>query len=124
MLITTGEHFNGSENHRLGGLIDIAPTILHLLDIPVPAQWEGISLFGNKQKTHTFFLGPFSDFLVGSRFENWKIIYDATNNAYDLYDLSKDSKELNNVAAQYPEIIKREYEMLAGWIQFHNRKLN
>jgi phosphoglycerol transferase MdoB-like AlkP superfamily enzyme len=112
--------FKGNYDNRPGGLIDVPPTIMHLLNLPAPAEWQGTSLLGNKIKDHTFFLVPFSDFLFGSRFENWKFIYNATSGTYELYDLSKDPGELNNVANSHPEIVKREYEILAAWVQYHD----
>ena len=116
--------FNGEKNNRIAGLIDIAPTVMHLLNIKTPQEWEGMSLLDNRQKNHTFFVGPFSDFLFGSRFDNWKLIYNATINEYELYDLNKDPKELTNVANQHPDILKKEYEILSGWVQFHTAKID
>ena len=115
--------FNGMQNNRIGGLIDIAPTVMHLLNLKTPEGWEGMSLLSSQQKNHTFFVGPFSDFLLGSRFDKWKFIHNVTLNQNELYDLENDPKELNNVAGKYPDIIKREYEMLGGWVQYHNKKM-
>lgn len=112
--------FNGARDNRAGGLIDIPPTIMHLLNMPTPAQWQGTSLLGPEIKDHTFFLVPFSDFLFGSRTANWKFIYNATTETYELYDLSKDPGELKNVANDHLEIVKQEYEILAAWVQYHN----
>ncbi|MEO6221508.1 MAG: sulfatase-like hydrolase/transferase [Ginsengibacter sp.] len=123
-LIINPALFKGIENNRIGGLIDIAPTLMHLLNMPVPAEWQGSSLLSGKQKSHTFFVGPFSDFLFGSRFDNWKLIFNATSNEYELYDLRNDPKELINIANKYPDMVKREYNMLAGWVQYHTKRIN
>ena len=54
---------------------------------------------------------------------NWKYIYNGTNNKNELYDLSKDPKELHNVADDYPEVVKSEFEMMAGWVQYQHNKM-
>lgn len=123
-LIINPALFNGATNNRIGGLIDIAPTVMHLLNMKAPDEWQGVSLLSTKQKSHTFFVGPFSDFLFGSRFDNWKLIFNATSNYYELYNVNKDPKELENVANKHPGIIKKEYEMLAGWVQYHNKRVH
>lgn len=38
------------ENEVYGSGIDLAPTILHLLDLPVPESFEGYSLLGSRKK--------------------------------------------------------------------------
>ena len=111
-------------NDKLSGLIDVAPSINHLLGLPKPAEWQGKSLFlpgsGNDR---VFFLCPFSDFLFGTRTSTWKYIYNGTTDEEELYDLKSDPKELKNVANEHPEVTKLEFEMLAGWTQYQNAKM-
>ena len=49
---------------------------------------------------------------------------DATKNEDELYDLQIDPKELNNIAAQHKDIVKKEYEMLGAWVQYHDKIMN
>jgi phosphoglycerol transferase MdoB-like AlkP superfamily enzyme len=111
--------FQGEHDERIGGMIDIAPTIATIAHVPATETWEGSSLLGNKQRSHSFFLGPFSDFQFGSRFDNWKLIYNGSANNSKLFDLSKDPGELKNVAEQNKQLVARELEIIAGWVQYH-----
>ncbi len=116
--------FNGKINNRVAGLIDIPPTLSHLIGLKKPAEWQGKSLLtGGSDKDRTFFICPFNDFLFGTRTGKWKFIYNAAKNEGELYNLEADPKELNNVAAQFADIAKKEFEMIAGWVQYHNKKI-
>jgi arylsulfatase A-like enzyme len=115
---------SGKTENKITSLIDIAPTIAHIVGIQKPKAWEGKSLFANTNDDRAFFICPYSDFLFGTRTGNWKYIYNATTNEDELYDLEKDPKELKNIAAQHRDIVKREYEMLGAWIQYHNRLMS
>ena len=115
--------FNETVSNQISGLIDIAPTIAHVLGIKISDACEGRSLFSERTNGRTFFICPYSDFLFGTRTQNWKYIYNATINTSELYDLKSDPGELNNLVKQFPEIVRREYEMIGGWVQFHNKRL-
>lgn len=115
--------FNGKKENKITSLIDVAPTILNVLGIPKPSLWQGKSLFANTSNERAFFICPYSDFLFGTRSQNWKYIFNATLNTDELYDLNNDPLELNNVAKKYPEVVKKEYEILGGWVQYHNKFL-
>jgi arylsulfatase A-like enzyme len=118
--------FKGGVNDRVGGLIDIAPTISHLVGFKKPEEWQGKSVLSTTNKENNdraFLICPFNDFLFATRSRNWKYIYNAATNKAELYDLKSDSKELKNVASLYPEIAKREFEMISGWVQYHNKKM-
>lgn len=113
----------GNTVDDISGLIDIAPTIVHVLGLKRPTEWQGKSLFTKTPDGRTFFICPYSDFLLGTRSGDWKYIYNATIHKAELYNLKNDPKELNNVVTQFPDIAKREYEMIGAWVQYHSRKL-
>jgi arylsulfatase A-like enzyme len=115
--------FNGERDEHISGMIDIAPTITHALRIPQPKEWEGGSLLGSYKRDHAFFIGPYADFQFGSRFGKWKMIYNAANGEFKLFDIVKDRKELSNLASRYPKVIKNEYRNISGWVQYHNNQL-
>ena len=50
-------------------------------------------------------------------------IYNALYNEHELYDLTTDPKELKNVSSLHPDITKREYEIIAAWVQYHKGKI-
>ena len=93
--------------------IDIAPTILELLNIPLPPQWQGESLFQyfhqpqlSHRKNPAIFLEtifPEANFgwspLQAIRTRKWKYIKAPRP---ELYDLQSDPAELANVLDQYP----------------------
>jgi phosphoglycerol transferase MdoB-like AlkP superfamily enzyme len=113
--------FHGGVDQQLGGMIDIPATILHLAGIKKPKEWQGKSLLNPTNLNRTFFIAPYSDFLFGTRTGNWKFIYNASTDESELYNLAADPLELKNLASQYPSRVKSEYEIIAAWVQYHNR---
>jgi len=106
----------------LVSLIDLAPTIVDILGIEKPKQWLGESLLplirSNKKRTNR---GIISEVLhdgrrkICYRTKKWKLIFDEGGNRYELYDLERDKKEINNVAKEYPEVV----EALSSKIKEH-----
>lgn len=52
------------------------------------------------------------------RIDNWKLVAKGKNGAWELYDLSKDRTELENLASSKPEKVK---QMAALWKSYANR---
>jgi arylsulfatase A-like enzyme len=116
--------FKGELDNTITGLIDIPVTIGNLTGSKKPVEWEGKSLLSRSiGDDRTFFISPFNDLLFGTRSANWKYIYNATTNKEELYDLTTDPKELNNIASNHSNVTKRESEMLAAWVQYHQDKM-
>ena len=113
----------GDTSNRIGGLVDIVPTIAGIAGLPIAPEWQGKSLFSPVQHDRAFFITPYSDFLFGSRSSRWKYIYNVLNNKDELYDLVDDPKELKNLSSLHPDIAKREHELIAAWVQYHKGKL-
>jgi len=99
--------------------IDVMPTILDLLDVPVSAvvkkQMRGASLvpaFRNEAVARDVYsetdyrLYTYKRSLITR--DGWKFIYTLENNARELYSLSDDPGETNNLVAREP---KRAYEL-------------
>ncbi len=95
------------------GLIDIMPTILESLDIPVGKYFQGrsfsdtIETRGGEEKEifsrkELFRHGDIYS-LTGRRY---KLIYNTTTGEKELYDLLQDPGEKNNTAEEFPEITK------------------
>ena len=93
------------------------PSFLSLANIKLPNNIDGYSLLPTffktgKQKQHEYFYWEFHE-LGGRqavRLGNWKGIRlgVSTNSdaAIELYDLKKDPREQNNIAAKFPSVVK------------------
>lgn len=97
-------------------LIDIVPTILDILGIKKYNFMQGESLLplilndGNYNKKYAF---SNAGVLRCVRTSQWKLIFDESNNSYEMYDLGNDPKERTNLIgiSEYEEefnILKNE----------------
>ncbi|MCA9964238.1 MAG: sulfatase-like hydrolase/transferase [Anaerolineales bacterium] len=113
--------FTGETYTTIGGDVDLAPTIFDLLELPPHADWEGNSLFSTNRSGRTYFFAPWSDLLFGMREDNFKLIFNASSNKYELYDLSTDPYETQNLADEMPEVVEAGHKRLAAWVQYHDQ---
>ena len=99
-------------------LWDMYPTFLQMARIPIQSNIDGISLVptflnNGKQKQHEYFYWEFheNDGRQAVRWGKWKAIkLGVTKNPnppIELYDLEKDPGEANDVATQYPTVVKK-----------------
>ena len=104
----------GSLTDHVSAFWDVMPTLAELTGAKAAANTDGISfvptLFGkSQQKKHTYLYWEFHE--QGGKIAvtkgNWKAIWLNVSNPeqtkIELYDLSKDIHEDNNVARQYPD---------------------
>ncbi len=109
--------------------IDIAPTILDIVCIPIPEKWQGESLkkclyHENSSFPETpIFLEtrfPEANFgwsrLEGVRTNNWKYIQAPRP---ELYNLNKDPEELSNVINQFPKQANKLTALFSSFIDTH-----
>ena len=113
--------FHGETDSTLGGMIDVAPTILDLLGGPAPASFQGRSLFDSDRMGRVYLYTPRSKVLFGYREGARKFIYDAGADATELYDLHTDPGESLNVAGRSPGITLLGKQRLAAWVQYQQR---
>jgi arylsulfatase A-like enzyme len=110
--------------------IDIMPTILDILDIPLNNKIDGASL-----ESLISGKGNFSHYAIGAwknEFENfmsirtneWKFIYDFNNQTEKLYNLKEDPKETKNVVNEEPEIAENLKLKLSRWMSKAWEKLS
>jgi arylsulfatase A-like enzyme len=107
-----------------GHLIDLVPTVLELTgsklpatseDLPVPPL-HGTSLvsnFDHDGQVKRDFLWWNHEGNRAIRIGDWKLVADHTS-PWELFDLSKDRSEMNNLAAANPEKVK---ELETAWIK-------
>jgi lipoteichoic acid synthase len=121
LVLINPQLFRGEESTGLGGLIDIAPTIMETLHLPAGRDWQGRSLFSQDRISRVYFYAPWSDCLFGYREGNRKCIFNATANEFEIYDLQNDPQETINLAKQSSELVQQIPQRLAAWVQYQDR---
>lgn len=113
----------GRVSGHISAFYDIMPTIADLAGVDLKKNeipTEGLSLlptFRNQksQKQHQYLYWEFHENKIPDqalRIGHWKGVRHGLDSAIELYDLSKDRAESNNIASQHPDIIKRMEEVL------------
>lgn len=111
----------GSTSDHISSFYDVMPTLCDIGNIDSPENIDGISfapeLLGNKQTKHEFLYWEFPSYKgqQAVRMGKWKgvrkNIFDG-NLDIELYDLENDLAENNDLATQYPEIVKKIEEIM------------
>jgi hypothetical protein len=99
---------------RAISLIDTAPTILDLLGLPSPADYQGSSALEGKPEMALFYT-DYSLSLMGLRDGCWKYIHELDSGRSKLFDLCKDRAESNDLSPLYPERVEAYRGQLARW---------
>jgi arylsulfatase A len=94
---------------------DVMPTLAELVGIEPPDNIDGISIVptllgekaaGRKQKMHKFLYWEHQQ-QVAVRMGNYKAVKPGKNKPFELYDLSKDISEKNNIAEERPGLLNQ-----------------
>jgi arylsulfatase A-like enzyme len=98
---------------------DFLPTAAELAGAKTPERLDGISvvptLLGREQKPHEYLYWEFySPFQQAVRLGDWKGYRTGLKEPLELYDLSKDVAEKENVAAANPEVIQKIEQIMAA----------
>jgi arylsulfatase A-like enzyme len=111
--------FKGGTSDVLCGIVDLAPTVLDVLDLPFPKAWQGRSLLRKWERERIYFFSPWSHKLFGFREGDLKFIYNARQDRIRAYDLSTDPRERKNILSSLPpntgDVVKRK---LAAWTRY------
>jgi lipoteichoic acid synthase len=99
---------------RIGSNLDIAPTVLDLLGLPVPESYQGRSLLDSQARVALFFT-DYSLGWLGLRDQDWKFMYDIEGERAKLFDLRADPAERRNLGDRFPERVARYREHLLRW---------
>jgi arylsulfatase A-like enzyme len=110
------------------GLIDMLPTVLELLNLPLPPQVQGESLMPlvagrSRGSPHVFLESGYADPpAVAVRRDKWKLVhYRAAKEArsrgvsIELFDLADDPGEQHNLASAHPEIVEDLLVVIDDW---------
>lgn len=106
----------GTESTHISAFWDFLPTACELAGINIPDNTDGISylpeLLGKEQKKHEYLYWEFpaKSSKQAVRKVNWKAVrtnlMEDPDALVELYDLSQDIAEENNIADQHPEVVK------------------
>jgi arylsulfatase len=116
----------GELRHTPAHVIDIVPTILDVLGVDKPTEWDGTKIppapgkslvraFGKDVVIERDLLWWLHEANRAIRVGDWKLVA-AKSDPWELYDLRTDRAESNNLAAKMPEKVE---ELAALW----NREL-
>jgi arylsulfatase A-like enzyme len=106
-------------SHRSGGNGDIMPTLLayaagvELAPDAVPGRNLAAETLA---QSPVYFYKLASPEKWGMRDGKWKYIAEMRKDSAELYDLSRDPEEKNNVASQYQELVARYKILCRRWM--------
>lgn len=93
---------------------DVLPTIAEFVGAKIPADIDGISVLSeileqSMSENERFMYWEFHEgaFYQAVRWKNWKTVRKGINGTLELYDLSKDSSEQEDVSSGNPEIVTK-----------------
>jgi lipoteichoic acid synthase len=109
--------FHGEKDDTVGGLIDLAPTVVDLLGLPIHDDWQGRSLFDADRSGRAYFFSPWSDYMFGFREGPLKYMLNATTGEYKMFDVAADPGEHNNLLLQRSGKERYIDHRLAAWVQ-------
>lgn len=121
-LIFINPSFKAERKQAIGGMVDVAPTIMAMLGSDGAEEWQGQNIFSPVQNNRAYFFCPWSDYLYGYREGDKKYIYNASKDVTEIYDLKKDPGETQNIAT--PAEIEICHTKLAAWIQYQDKYMN
>ena len=107
----------------VGRHIDVAPTLLDVLDIPAPAEWQGESLFRQTADRRAYFLSVGHEVVLGLRDGQFKYHYYVDTSHEELFDLARDPREDENLATADPERSRQYRARLGGWVNYQREFL-
>ena len=118
--------------------LDVMPTILDLLDIPLPEGVQGQSLLPLIRKEPEWESKPLYFETSGGgytadsvqylqrvraiRNARWKLIHDSAEDEYRLYDLASDPGESENVQGKYQHIADSLRTLLNQWVLYTQKR--
>lgn len=131
-----GKIAEGKTSDHISAFWDMMPTFCEIAGISAPAEIDGISflpeLLGHSQTEHDFLVWEYFSYNYGwkpgsenprnqlqsqaVRMGKWKGVRKGLKSnpeaAWELYDLLKDPSEENNLAEQYPKVVRQILEIM------------
>lgn len=117
-----GKIKEGTTSGHPATFYDVMPTLAELTHAHIPNETDGISflpeLFGKKQGKHDFLYWEIQEgqavqgFRQAVRIGNWKAVRYGDNYHTELYDLSKDPSEKNDISNSHQKIVEKANSIL------------
>ncbi len=107
---------SGQVSDLLFSQVDMMKTLAELTKTKVPDDTDGLSILptllgedsvGRKQEQHEFLYWEFGKNQTAVRWNNWKGIRNSPKARWQLYDLSRDISESNDVSKQHEDVVKK-----------------
>jgi glucan phosphoethanolaminetransferase (alkaline phosphatase superfamily) len=99
---------------KIVSLVDTAPTILDLMSIASPKNYQGRTMLDGASRMALFF-ADYSLGLLGLRDGPWKFVYDVGSGREQLFDLTKDSHEKTDISASEAARVSWYSQVVRGW---------
>jgi arylsulfatase A-like enzyme len=99
---------------QVGSLVDLAPTLVALAGLDVPARWQGRSLL-EPEPGLAFGYVDHAQWLGSVRDGRWKLVADLETDRALLFDLATDPAETRDLSAGEPERTARYLEAVKAW---------
>ncbi|MFI4911647.1 MAG: arylsulfatase [Sedimentisphaeraceae bacterium JB056] len=113
-----GKIESGTQSDHISAFWDFLPTVADITGQPIESPTDGISMLPTllgqpeEQKQHKYLYWQYKD-KRAVRMNNWKAVKIAEQASIELYDISKDISELNDIASQHPDICSNLKSLLA-----------
>jgi len=105
------------ETELVTSIVDMSPTILALLGLPIPCTMKGRDLTHQGDHRVALFGGRPPKWQLGIADENWKFIWE-DRSVEMLFDLASDPGEYENVAGSHPDEVEAYKLKLEQWSAF------
>ena len=99
---------------KVVSLVDTAPTLLDLVDVPPPPGYQGQSMLRSTPRMALFF-ADYSLGMLGVRDGPWKVIYEIGSGRTRLFNLDRDPRETGDVSHANPERTAWYTNLAQGW---------
>ena len=116
--------FNGEHKKDIAGMKDLSTTALSIIGVDIPESWQGRNLL-NTNSNETFFFAPWSDYLFGYRKDNMKFIFNETLNKIEVFDLTNDPGEKENlIDTDINSAVDFARARISAWVQNQDKFIN
>ncbi len=98
--------------------VDIAPTVLELLGMNAPADWQGRSLFRQDDDRPAYFFCVGNNVVLGLRDGDYKYLFYVDSGEEELFQVAADPAEEHSLAADMPDRCQDYRRRVRGWTQY------